>query len=53
MGKYIRAGEASRLLQVHMRTLYQWEVDGKIKSNKTLGGQRRYEKQMILKLASK
>jgi excisionase family DNA binding protein len=38
----ISISEAARLLGVHPNTLKAWEVKGKLKSIRTLGGHRRY-----------
>jgi putative resolvase len=35
--------EAATLLGVTVRTLHRWELDGKIKSTRTVGGHRRYD----------
>ncbi|MBA3923949.1 MAG: IS607 family transposase [Nostocaceae cyanobacterium] len=35
--------EAAELLGVTVKTLHRWEADGKIKSNRTVGGHRRYD----------
>jgi putative resolvase len=35
--------EAGTLLGVTVRTLHRWELDGKIKSTRTIGGHRRYD----------
>jgi putative resolvase len=35
--------EAGTLLGVTVRTLHRWELDGKIKSTRTVGGHRRYD----------
>lgn len=35
--------EAATLLGVTVRTLHRWELDGKIRSTRTIGGHRRYE----------
>lgn len=35
--------EAANLLGVTVRTLHRWELDGKIKTTRTIGGHRRYE----------
>lgn len=40
--KYIGGKEASRVLGVHQRTLYQWEEKGFIETIRTPGGKRMY-----------
>ena len=40
--KYVTPKEASQLLGVSISSLRRWESDGKIKSIRTPGGQRRY-----------
>lgn len=40
--KYVGGKEASKLLGVHQRTLYQWEEKGLIKTIRTPGGKRLY-----------
>ena len=40
--KYVGGKEASKLLGVHQRTLYQWEDKGLIKTIRTPGGKRLY-----------
>lgn len=41
--------DASKLLGVSKRTLRNWEKDGKIKSIRTPGNHRRYDKEELLK----
>lgn len=48
--KMLNIEEASKLLGVSKRTLRNWERDGKIKSFRTLGNHRRYDKDELLKL---
>ncbi|MFX1250859.1 MAG: helix-turn-helix domain-containing protein [Promethearchaeota archaeon] len=42
MKHYIAIGEASKLLEVCIRTLRRWEKDGKIYGYRTPGGHRRF-----------
>ena len=41
---------ASELLGVSKSTLRRWEKEGKMKSYRTLGGHRRYNKEELLKI---
>ena len=41
--KYVGGKEASKILSVHQRTLYQWDAKGKIKTIRTPGGKRLYD----------
>ncbi|BCS83716.1 putative resolvase [Cotonvirus japonicus] len=43
MSKYLGGKQASELLGVHQRTLYQWEEKGWIKTIRTKGGKRLYD----------
>jgi putative resolvase len=45
--KYLRPEEVSKLLNVTVRTLINWEIDGKIKCVRTKGGHRRFLKSDI------
>lgn len=45
--------EASKLLGVSKRTLRNWEKDGKLKSSRTPGNHRRYDKEELLKIMKK
>lgn len=47
-GKYVTGKEASRILGVHQRTLYQWEEKHKINVIRTPGGHRLYDVKMFL-----
>ena len=47
--KYIGGKEASKLLGVHQRTLYQWEKAGKIETIRTPGNKRLYNIEAFLK----
>jgi excisionase family DNA binding protein len=47
--KYIGGKEASQLLGVHQRTLYQWEKAGKIDTIRTPGNKRLYNVESFLK----
>lgn len=47
--KYVGGKEASKILGVHQRTLYQWEAKGLIKTIRTPGGKRLYNVQEFLK----
>lgn len=40
--KYLRPEEASKLLNVTVRTLEKWETEGKISCVRTKGGHRRF-----------
>jgi len=42
MTKYLGGKEASKLLGIHQRTLYQWEGKGKIETIRTPGNKRLY-----------
>lgn len=41
--KYVTGKEASRILGIHQRTLYQWEEKHKINVIRTPGGHRLYD----------
>lgn len=41
--KYVGGKEASKILGVHQRTLYQWEAKGRIQTIRTPGGKRLYD----------
>ena len=43
MSKYVGGKEASKILGVHQRTLYQWEEKGWINTIRTKGGKRLYD----------
>jgi len=45
----IKIKEAAEILGISTKTLRNWEKEGKIKSYKTLGNHRRYEKEYIEK----
>src|SRR5438067_8299398 len=47
--KYVGGKEASRILGVHQRTLYQWEEKGLIDTIRTPGGKRLYNVEKYLK----
>ena len=47
--KYVGGKEASALLGIHQRTLYQWETKGKIETIRTPGNKRLYNVQKFLK----
>ncbi|ARF07992.1 resolvase [Catovirus CTV1] len=50
VGKKLMGGkEASRILGVHQRTLYQWEEKGKIDTIRTPGGKRLYNVEKYLR----
>jgi len=49
--KYIRPKEACELLGISTRTLYTWSTEGKLKYEKTKGGQRRYLRRSVLSLS--
>lgn len=42
IGKYIGGKQASKILGVHQRTLYQWDAKGLIETIRTRGGKRLY-----------
>lgn len=46
--EYVSGKEASRILGVHQRTLYQWEEKGQIKTIRTPGGKRLYNVEKFL-----
>lgn len=46
-------GEMSNKLNVHPNTLRNWEREGKIKPERTPGGERRYTEEMYQKLSGK
>lgn len=45
--------EASKLISVSKTTLRRWEKEGKIKSYRTPGNHRRYDKDELLKIIGK
>lgn len=47
--KYIGGKEASKILGVHQRTLYQWEEKGLIETIRTPGNKRLYDIEKFLK----
>ncbi len=47
--KFVGGKEASNILGVHQRTLYQWEEKGKIDTIRTPGGKRLYNVEKFLK----
>ena len=49
----IPIGEAARMLAVNPDTLRRWEREGKLKSSRTLGNQRRYSRAEIEQLIQK
>ena len=49
MSKYLGGKQASELLGVHQRTLYQWEEKGWINTIRTVGGKRLYDVNSYLK----
>jgi len=49
MEKYVGGQEASRILGVHQRTLYQWDKKGWIQTIRTPGGKRLYGVEAFLK----
>ena len=40
-------GEAARMLGVSVDTIRRWERDGKITGTRTLGGQRRFRRDIV------
>lgn len=49
MDDYVRGKKASEILNVHIRTLYQWEQKGKIETIRTPGNHRLYNVTKFLK----
>jgi len=49
MQQYLSGKEASKILGVHQRTLYQWETKHKIHTIRTPGGKRLYNVSQFLK----
>ena len=49
MTHYLGGKQASQLLGVHQRTLYQWEEKGWINTIRTKGGKRFYDVNSYLK----
>ena len=48
MSQYVGGKEASNILGVHQRTLYNWEVSGKIETIRSPGGKRLYNVEKFL-----
>lgn len=46
----LNISEASKFLNVSKSSLRRWEKEGKIKSHKTPGGHRRYNKKELLEI---
>lgn len=46
--KYLSGKEASKILGVHVRTLYQWDEKGKIDTIRTPGNKRLYNVEKFL-----
>ena len=46
--KFVKGKEASKIIGVHQRTLYQWEKNGKIETIRTPGGMRLYNVQKFI-----
>ena len=44
-------GEAARILGVSVDTIRRWERDGKLAGTRTLGGQRRFRRDVVETLA--
>ena len=49
----VTIGEAARILGVSVDTLRRWERDGKLSASRTLGGQRRFRRDLIVALAGR
>lgn len=49
MSKYVGGKEASKILGIHQRTLYQWEGKGSIETIRTPGNKRLYNVEKFLK----
>lgn len=49
MSKFVGGKEASALIGVHQRTLYQWDANGKIETIRTPGNKRLYNVSKFLK----
>lgn len=49
MEKYLGGKQASKLLNIHQRTLYQWEAKGLIETIRTPGNKRLYNVEKFLK----
>lgn len=47
--KYVGGKEASKIIGIHQRTLYQWDAKGKIKTIRTPGGKRLYNVEEFIK----
>jgi excisionase family DNA binding protein len=47
--KFVGGKEASKILGVHQRTLYQWEEKGEIETMRTIGNKRLYNIEKYLK----
>lgn len=50
MNKLLSPQQAAKMLNVTITTLRNWDVAGKIKAIRTLGGHRRYKLQDIKKI---
>ena len=46
--KFVGGKEASEILGVHQRTLYQWDKKGEIETIRTLGNKRLYNVEKYL-----
>ena len=53
MSKYLGGKQASKLLGVHQRTLYQWEEKGWIKTIRITGEKRLYDINYYIKKSKK
>lgn len=51
MSDFLNINEAAKLLNVCTKTLKRWEQAGKITSQRTVGGHRRYKRDELLKQA--
>ena len=42
--------QVADMFHVKPKTVWRWEIEGKLQADKTLGGHRRYKKSEVLKL---
>lgn len=47
---YLKSSEAAAILQVSRETLGRWSREGLLPHRRTLGGQRRYDEQVVREL---
>ena len=50
---YLRAAQAAAILQVHPKTIARWSKQGLLRSQRTLGGHRRYPEPAIRQLLAR